>query len=173
MNRPPLVPLGVALLAMLGTAASTGLLVGDAAAQIARRREDDSESDVPLLMASPVGESDLLAGHGSHSSHASHTSHRSHYSGSGGGAWGGGGSGGDDTVAPAPPPPPQPARISIVAYPGGKISVDGRPVGRDATGVLTLAAGSHTILVENRFVGSETRQIDLQAGQTGVVEVLW
>ncbi|MGD0678516.1 MAG: hypothetical protein ABSC94_24170 [Polyangiaceae bacterium] len=158
--------MGAAVVAVLAGAASTGLLVPDAAAQIARRPEDEYDNDAQLLVAGPADPGNVLAGHRSHSSHASH---QSHYSGSGGG-----GSGGSYvTPAPAPPPPPQPARVSIVAYPGGRIFLDDRLVGRDAAGPLTVGAGSHTIRVENRFIGTESREVELQEGQTGIIEIAW
>ncbi|HEY4244402.1 MAG TPA: PEGA domain-containing protein [Kofleriaceae bacterium] len=116
----------------------------------------------------------MLASHSSHSSHASHSSHSSHYSGRGGG--GGGGDEGDDsssTVYTPPPPPPKPARISILARPGGQIFVDGKAVGRDATTTLILAPGSYTVRVANRFLGDHTVTISLDDGQTGVVELDW
>lgn len=166
--RPTLVPLSAAVLALLGGAASTGLLVPDAVAQVARRRDEDRDGVAQLLVAPSDDRTILLAQHRSHSSHASHQSHRS--------SSGGGGDYGGDYVAPAPapaPPPPKPATISFVAYPGGRIFVDGQPVGRDATGTLTLKAGTHTVRIENRFLGAETRTIDLEEGQTGVIEIAW
>jgi hypothetical protein len=63
--------------------------------------------------------------------------------------------------------------VSFVAYPGGRIFVDGQPVGHDTSGTLTLKPGSHTVRVENRFVGVETRTIDVSEGQTGVIEIDW
>ena len=168
---PSVVPLSVAVLAVLGGAASTGLLIPDAAAHVARRREDEKESLSQLLIV-PSDDRGMYLAHGSHSSHSSHSSHVSHYSGSGGG--GGGGDYGGGYVAPTPsPPPPKPATVSFVAYPGGRIYVDGQPVGRDVTGTLTLKAGPHTVRVDNRFLGGETRTIELEEGQTGVIEIDW
>jgi hypothetical protein len=51
--------------------------------------------------------------------------------------------------------------------------VDGQPAGRDATGTMNLKAGSHTVRIDNRFLGTETRNVDLDDGQTGVVEIKW
>lgn len=139
-------------------------------AQLARRTNDDGDTDVSLLLVPAAHESNYIA----HGSHSSHSSHRSHSSSSGGG---GGGYGGYDTspspVTPAPPPPPRPAAVSFVAYPGGRISIDGQVVGRDATATLTLRPGSHTIRVENRFLGEEIRTVELTEGQTGVIEIDW
>jgi hypothetical protein len=41
------------------------------------------------------------------------------------------------------------------------------------TGTLTLKAGPHTVRVDNRFLGGETRTIELEEGQTGVIEIDW
>lgn len=76
--------------------------------------------------------------------------------------------------APTPRPvPPKPARVSIVAYPGGRITLDGKIVGRDASGTLVLKPGSYAISVENRFLGTHTATIDITAGQLGVVPIKW
>ncbi len=178
MRKPgatQLTSLGAAVLALLGAAASSDLLIPEAAAQVARRRNEDGETDPPLLLVP----SDQAAGYLAHSSHSSHSSHRSHSSGGGGG---GGGGGYEPSPAPAPPPPvppppppppAKPATVSFVAYPGGRIFVDGQFVGQDASGTLTLKSGSHVIRVENRFVGVEARTVDLSEGQTGVVEIDW
>jgi hypothetical protein len=165
----PLISVGAALLALLGSAASSGLLIPDARAQVARKPDDEHEQDAPLLLVPSTDPGGFL-GHTSHSSHSSHSSHRSHYSGSSGGGGG--------TVAPSPapepaPPPPKPASVSFVAYPGGRIFVDGHLAGTDATGIMTLKPGSHTVKVENRFLGEETRTIDLIEGQIGPVEIDW
>ncbi len=86
-RKPILVPLGIALAAVLpqgaqAKVADAGLGVGRAQAAITRI------STVPSapLLALPNGKpmpSEL--GHHSHYSHTSHYSHRSHYSSSGGG----------------------------------------------------------------------------------------
>lgn len=166
-------------MAALGGAAGSGMLVSGAAAQVARREEEDSPP--PLLIAQSNAKAPvLLAGHRSHRSHSSHRSHRSHYSGRGGGYSSGSYRGGStSTYVPErvrpdpPPPPPKPARITLIAYPGGKIFVDGKPVGRDATGTLVLKPGSYEIRVENRFVGDHTQTITLGDGQTGTVTISW
>jgi hypothetical protein len=72
-----------------------------------------------------------------------------------------------------PPPPPKPARVSFVAYPGGKIFIDDKPIGRDVTGLLILKPGSYTIRVENRFVGNHTERIEVTDGQTGQIAINW
>ncbi len=162
-----------AMLAGLGWSTSSATQV--APTPLARRSDEDEQSDVPLLVLPPDTSHAYLA----HRSHASHASHSSHYSGSGGG--GGGGGGGYDTTpadtTPAdttpPPPPPKPPTVSFAAYPGGKIYVDNQLMGRDATGQLTLKAGVHVIRVQNRFLGVETRSITLADGQTGVIEIEW
>lgn len=175
-----LLSLGAAVLALLGGAESSGLLIHDAAAQVARRRSEDGETDTPLLVT-PSDESASYLAHSSHSSHSSHASHRSHSSGGGGGGGGGydPGVGGYDpapTPAPAPPrpdPPLKPGTVSLVAYPGGRIFVNGQLVGHDATGTLTLKPGTHAVRVENRFVGVVDTTLDISEGQTGVVEINW
>ncbi|MFO0610840.1 MAG: PEGA domain-containing protein [Polyangiales bacterium] len=61
----------------------------------------------------------------------------------------------------------------MVAYPGGRIIVDGRVVGQDSTGVLTLTPGAHQVRVENAYAGDTTTTITLTEGQTGVVTIEW
>jgi len=169
-------------MAALGGAAGSGLLASDAVAQVARREDEDAPP--PLLVAQASQKQPiLLAGHRSHRSHSSHASHRSHYSGGGGGGGGGGGDYSSDSSAtyappareapPPPPPPPKPARVSFAAYPGGRIFIDDKPIGRDVTGTLILKPGSYTIRVENRFIGSFTQQIQISDGQTGSIEITW
>jgi len=63
--------------------------------------------------------------------------------------------------------------VSFAAFPGGKITVDGQPAGRDATGTLFLKPGAHTVRIENRFLGVETRSVNLDDGQTGVIAIRW
>jgi len=168
------VPVGVAVLAMLGGAAGSGLLIADAAAQVARRPDDETETELPLL----VVPSDRAAGYLAHSSHSSHSSHASHSSHSSGG-YGGGGGGYDLTPSPTPiqppppPPPPKPATVSFAAYPGGRIFVNGQLVGHDTSGTMTLKPGTHTVRVENRFLGEQNGTVEISEGQTGVVEIDW
>lgn len=171
-----LVPMSAALLAALSGAGGSGFLIPEAAAQVARRPDEEGEVDPPLVLAvaqAPAAE--LLA----HGSHRSHSSHRSHVSGSGGGG-GGGGYGGyaaDPTPTPAPyvppPPPPKPATVSFVALPGGRISIDGVVMGNDATSTLVLKPEGHQVRVENRFLGEHKATIYLSDGQTGVVTIEW
>jgi hypothetical protein len=176
-TRRFLVPLSAALLAALSGAGGSGFLIPEAAAQVARRPDDEDDPDAPLVLAvADAPPSEMLA----HRSHSSHSSHRSHVSGSGGGGYGGGGGGyaSPDPPAPAPvyvppPPPPKPAAVSLVAYPGGRIFVDGNLVGTDATGTLYLKPEGHEIRVANRFVGEHTRTIYLTDGQTGAVTIEW
>ncbi len=171
-----LLPMGAAILALLGGAAQSGMLVPNAAASVLKRREDEERAQPPLLL-NPSDE-DLgngLVGHRSHSSHSSHSSHRSHYSGSSSGY---SPSNGEADLEPSPapeppPPPPKPAIVSLVAYPGGKVFVDGKLVGIDSTPAMALKPGAHTVRVENRFLGGSEVQIDLAEGQTGVVRVEW
>lgn len=172
--RSFLVPLGTALLGVLASAAASGMLVSDAAAYVTRRKESDDEPDAPLLLV-PVEEPSMLVRHRSHSSHRSH---RSHSSGSGGGHYSGyspsPSPSPDPRPAPSPPPaPPKPGRVSIAAYPGGRITVDGVPRGTDVTGVLTLSVGSHTVVVENKFLGTHTASVTIYDGQVGTVNVSW
>ena len=173
--RRGLLPLSSALLTALGGAAASGMLSPDAAAQISARRDDDERP--PLLVALSDRQPGTRHARG-HGSHRSHSSHRSHYSGAGGG----GNSGGDTYVAPAPapeppppppPPPPKPARVSFVAYPGGQISIDGRVVGRDVTEVMSLKAGTHEVTVENRFIGTHKKTIQVADGETGTITIEW
>jgi hypothetical protein len=160
-----LVSLSAAVAAMLPSANSSGLLVGDAAVRLSRR--NDVVSDELVLTNSDQNEP-IFA---DHESHSSHSSHQSHSSGSGGG-WSGDSSYVPSEPAPAPAPP-KPATVSFVAYPGGRIFVDGSPMGRDATGVLTLKAGSHDIRVVNRFLGEYKVSVELAEAQTGVLTIEW
>jgi len=174
-----LIPLSAAIVATLSGAAGSGLLIPQAAAQVARRPDEEDQADQPLILTLPQAPPpELLA----HRSHSSHSSHRSHSSGSGGGWGGGGGSGGggyaaDPTPAPAPyvppPPPPKPATVSFVAFPGGRISIDGVVMGTDATGTLSLKPQGHEVRIENRFLGEHKATLYLSDGQTGVVTVEW
>jgi len=162
-----------ALLALLGGAVASGLLVADAAAKVASVREDDETP--PLFLAPPQWDASDLLAHRSHRSHSSHRSHRSHSSGSshysgrsyvpssGGSSW-----------TPTPKPaPPKPAKVSLVALPGGSIFVDGKPVGQDETKVLTLKPGNHVVRVENRFLGDHEVELHFQSGQSGSVTIKW
>ncbi|SET78094.1 hypothetical protein [Stigmatella erecta] len=199
-HKPPgLLSVSSALLALIGGAAPSGLLVSGAETSgdpFRRKEEEDSHHEV-LLVEPAGGPPVLLAGH---RSHRSHSSHRSHYSGSGGSrrvyvpTY----------VPPAPsrsstpsPPPdrsdetstdsestpsqraeapsrvPRPARVSFVAFPGGRIFVDDKPVGQDVTAPLELPAGTHAVRVENRFVGQVTVEVELLEGQTGEVMLEW
>jgi len=170
-------PLGAALLTMFGTAASTGMLVPNAQASFAKRREDEDSEGPPLLMM--PSDEDIGDGLIGHRSHRSHSSHSSHYSGSSGRAYGYyGGDSVDDSgpsraAATPPPPPPRPALVSLVALPGGKIFVDGKLVGIDATPPISLTPGSHVMRVENRFLGNGIDGVTLQEGQSGVVTIEW
>lgn len=189
--------LRAAILAVLGSAAGSGLLAADAAAKVLAPRDEDELSS-PLLLAPPeIDRSELLA-HRSHRSHQSHRSHRSHSSGhgshysspsysggsySGGSSSGGSSSGGSSSGSsysgssgswqPKPAPAPKPAKVSLVALPGGAIFIDGKRVGQDETKVLTLKAGAHQVRVENRFLGSHEYELTLSPGQTGTVKIEW
>lgn len=174
--KPILLPLGAALLAMCGSAAHTGLLVQNAEASFAKRREDEDGDDPPLLLT--PSDDDVGDGLIGHRSHSSHSSHRSHYSGSSGRSYGSGDSsgyyGGYAEPAPAPPPPPpKPAIVSLVAMPGGRIFVDGKLLGVDATPPIALKPGSHVARVENRFLNGGNEVVQLEEGQTGVVYIDW
>jgi hypothetical protein len=61
----------------------------------------------------------------------------------------------------------------LIAYPGGRIFVDGKLAGTDSTGLLTLQPGSHDVRIENQFVGTKTQTIYVSDGQTGTVVVEW
>jgi hypothetical protein len=167
---------------MLGGAAASGLMIPNAAAQVARKRDDEGNVDTTLLVQPP---DESLGGgylaHSSHSSHSSHASHSSHYSGSRNSGDGDDysapstGYGQQQAVAPAapPPPPPKPAVVSFVAYPGGRIFINGRLIGVDSTGAVQLPAGDHDVRIENRFLGSQSVSVSLSEGQTGVVTLDW
>jgi len=70
-------------------------------------------------------------------------------------------------------PLPRRSQPPFLAYPGGRIWVDGVLMGSDATGTLSLKPGSHEIRVENRFLGEHKQTIFLSDGQTGVVTIDW
>ena len=72
-----------------------------------------------------------------------------------------------------PPPPPKPARVSFIAYPGGRIFLDNKPIGRDVTGTLILKPGQYVVRIENRFVGSHTESIEVSDGQVGLIAIHW
>jgi hypothetical protein len=167
-----LISLSAAIIAVLGGAAPSGLLVPGAAAQVARRPEDEHDGDEPLLLTPAE---DRLGGallahrsHSSHRSHRSHASHRSHYSSSNHNS----GYVPQPVYVP-PPPPPKPATVSFLAYPGGKIFVNSKLMGTDSTAVMALKPGSHIIRVENRFLGEKYFSVQVQEGQTGVVTLEW
>lgn len=171
-----LISLSAALLGVIGGAASTGMLVSDAAAQIsqpARRRDEESDLESRLLVLPARDEGPMLLA--AHRSHRSHSSHRSHYSGSSYRTHYSGGSGSYTSATPEPEQitPPKPATVSFAAYPGGQIYVDGKPAGTDVTRLLKLPPGKYTIRVENRFLGDVTVQVELTEGQTGVIEIDW
>jgi hypothetical protein len=60
-----------------------------------------------------------------------------------------------------------------VAYPGGRIFVDGKLVGTDSTATLTLSPGHHAVRIDNHFVGDTNMSIYLSDGQTGIVVLKW
>ena len=163
--------MGAALAALLGGMASTGLLLPGAAAQ-AKRPDEGDDRYLPLLAPPAKPPAEYLA-------HRSHSSHRSHVSGSGHSSGYVPGPTPDRTPAevvaptPPPPPPPKPATVSFVAFPGGRIFVDGKLAGSDSTAVMVLSPGPHTIRVENRFLGDQGVTIELREGQTGVVSIEW
>jgi len=175
MRRIVLLPLSMALVAVTGAAAPSGLLA--TGPLVARPRDEEIEGSGPLLVVPPYHDSAqlILAGHRSHSSHSSHSSHASHYSGSSSG-WSGDSPPSTIHTPSAPiviPKPPQPAYVSFAAFPGGRIYVDGKLIGYDATAPLRLAPGGHVITIENRFLGTGTAQVSLVEGQTGLVVVEW
>ena len=61
----------------------------------------------------------------------------------------------------------------MIAFPGGRIFVDGKAVGDDTTGSLYLRVGSHTVKVQNRFLGDHETTIEISDGQTGTVRIAW
>ncbi|MDC0685720.1 hypothetical protein [Sorangium atrum] len=167
--RSPLVALGTAVMAIIQGATSSNTLVPSALAQAPRRPDDDGDDD-PLLLTAPGIQQPMYLAHRSHRSHQSHRSHSSHYSGGHGSGW----RGSYEEPAPEPPPPPpKPAVVSLVAYPGGRIFVDGKLVGTDSTATLVLASGTHEVRVVNQFVGDTNTRIFLSEGQTGMIVIQW
>ena len=53
-------------------------------------------------------------------------------------------------------------------FPGGRILIDGTLQGTDETGTVTLTPGTHEVKVENRFLGTHTATVNIEAGQTAV-----
>lgn len=176
--RPFLLPLGAALVGLLAPAGASGLLTANAAV-VVRRKDEEGSVDWPILQ--PVREdiSGALASHRSHRSHSSHRSHRSHsshYSSSGSSyspAYSPDYATAPNYATPPPPPPPKPGIVSLVAYPGGKIYVDGKLVGVDATRKVSLTPGTHFVRIENRFLGIKDISVVVNEGQTGVINVEW
>ncbi|WP_437728224.1 hypothetical protein [Sorangium sp. So ce861] len=156
-------------MAIIQGAISSNSLVPTALAQAPRRPDDDVDGE-DLLLTAPGIEQPMYLAHRSHRSHQSHRSHSSHYSGGHGSGW----RSSYDEPAPAPPPPPpKPAAVSLVAYPGGRIFVDGKLVGTDSTATLILTPGTHEVRVENQFVGDTSTSISVSEGQTGMVVIQW
>lgn len=177
----PLVLLGTILLGVVEAAEASGNALPKALDRGLRRPSDERDEDGDLLLTPPDASEMAFLGqhrsHRSHSSHASSSTGRSHFSGSyppprrdrwSNSSW---------TPAPDEPPPaprpPRPAHVSLVAYPGGQIFLDGRPVGHDSTRTLTLQPGTHQVRVENAYVGTSTTTITILEGQTGVVTIAW
>ncbi len=192
-SKPPgLLSVGSALLALISGAAPSGLLAqGTETSRDPLRRREEEDSHHELLLVEPSdGAPVLLAGH---RSHRSHSSHRSHYSGRGGGSSRGyipsyeppapsrASTPSPSSTSPEPAktatPPvralPNPARVSFVAFPGGRIFVNGKAAGQDATAPMELPAGTHSVRVENRFLGQVTIEVELLEGQTGEVKLEW
>ena len=131
-------PLGAAVLALLGGAASSGLLIADAAAHVARRPDDDGDTDTPLLLVP----SNKTAGYLAHGSHSSHSSHQQPFVRRRWRRW----RTAETNRVPRRPRHPRsrlprrrphlakPATVSFVAYPGGRIFVDGQLVGQRCRG---------------------------------------
>jgi hypothetical protein len=172
--KPPrLLSVSAALMGLLGGAAPSGLLIPGAELQIVqptwRRRENEDTREELLLVVPPDSGQILLAGH---RSHRSHSSHRSHYSGSRSRSYYVPTPSPEPAYVP-PPPPPKPASVAFVAFPGGRIFIDGKAAGQDVTATMRLAAGKHVVRVENRFLGSTTVEVNLIEGQTGDVKIEW
>lgn len=68
---------------------------------------------------------------------------------------------------------PKPARVSFVAYPGGRIYVNDTLVGTDTTPTMTLRPDSYTVRIDNRFLGTQAIAVELTEGQIGVVLLEW
>lgn len=63
--------------------------------------------------------------------------------------------------------------MALIAYPGGKIFIDNKPMGQDATDTLTLQPGNYQIRIVNRFLGEFTATIAVTDGQTGTIPIHW
>ena len=200
-NRSFLITLSAAILALLPEAGTTNLVRADAPARVAARREDEDEKDRgELLIQLPPRSEVEFAGHSSHSSHSSHRSHSSHASGSssheshsshsshysGGSTWRGSGSGwssgsgssssGESSYVPAAvarPRPPKPVAVSFAAFPGGKIYVNDVYLGKDITGAIVLEPGTHTVRIENRFLGTHNGVVEVIASRPGLIRIEW
>jgi hypothetical protein len=87
VNFKKILPLGLAVAALLGTSdMDTSLISVEAATLSSSVKTLPKEPGVDPLVLTPGKDSGIeIAGHSSHSSHASHASHSSHSSGSGGG----------------------------------------------------------------------------------------
>jgi TPR repeat len=87
VNFKKILPLGLAVAALLGTSdIDTGLISVEAATLSSSVKTFSKEPGADPLILAPGKDSGMeIAGHSSHSSHASHASHSSHSSGSGGG----------------------------------------------------------------------------------------
>ncbi len=78
------------------------------------------------------------------------------------------------------PPKPRPQKpgklplVSVVAFPGGEILIDGVGVGLDATPPLKVKPGKHEVKVRNRFLGENAETFDVKdEGKTAVITVVW
>lgn len=63
------------------------------------------------------------------------------------------------------------AKPASVAFPGGRIFVDGKLMGTDTTATLVLEPGAHDARIENRFLGDHDMTVNIAEGQTGVIVI--
>jgi hypothetical protein len=68
---------------------------------------------------------------------------------------------------------PKAAEVQLIAFPGGEILLDGKPVGYDATGPVKIKPGTHEVTIKNRFLGENKVTIEISEGQTGKIVFNW
>jgi hypothetical protein len=78
-------------------------------------------------------------------------------------------------LPPSPPPPPtvtqQPGQLLLYVRPWANVSVDGRAVGTTPMKPLTLAAGTHVVLLKHNDFAPLTRQVVIEPGRTHRLEI--
>ena len=79
-------------------------------------------------------------------------------------------------AAVSKPRPLGPAKLpllSLVAFPGGEIFVDGVSAGRDATAPMKLKLGKHEIKIKNRVLGENVENLEIRDTDPSVVTLVW